>query len=347
MKKNLLLVAALASAMCVSAATPVASFVDIDALTAAGIVGDGDNTYAQPEGSTGVLIDNEYGTLGLAPIELEVDGVKNISYALGCKAFSPTKDYNMYSANGGASAEITMGVTGDGNPSWPGDQLASYPSGGGWVYKFDAKQTGTVTFFTKANSNKQYYVFLANSPVGYNFAMTVGGQEFDKILYTLPSLPNGLLNLNDADINKYYQKSTNAETGEETVNTTRLGTPGSIQGCGNVGEGTGIVQFPVFAGRTYYVCAAGSKMCTNGFIFCEGTEYPKFVVSYEKTNDETGEVTSASVNLFEGEAGIDNITIGQPALDENAPVYNLKGQVVDKATKGEILIQNGKKFINL
>lgn len=120
MKKNLLLVAALASAMCVSAATPVASFVDIDALTAAGIVGDGDKTYAQPEGSTGVLIDNEYGTLGLAPIEIEVDGVKNISYALGCKAFSPTKDYNMYSANGGASAEITMGVTGEGNPDLAG-----------------------------------------------------------------------------------------------------------------------------------------------------------------------------------------------------------------------------------
>ncbi len=345
MKKNLLLVAALATAMCASAAAPVASFIDVEALTAAGVIGDGDKTYAQP--GDGVLIDNEYGTFGLAPIELEVDGVKNISYALGCKTFSPTKDYNMYSVNGAAAEEITMGVTGEGNPTWPGDQLASYPSGGGWVYKFEAKKDGVYTFFTKANSNKQYYVFMANSPVAYNFAMTVGGQDFDKLLFTLPALPNGLLNLKDADIEKYYQKSTNAETGEETVNSTRLGTPGSIVGCGNVGEGTGIVQFKAFAGRTYYLCAAGSKMCANGFIYSEGTDFPKFVVSFEKTNEETGETTSGSVNLFEGEAGIDSIIVGQPSFDENAPVYNLKGQIVDKDTKGEILIQNGKKFINL
>lgn len=347
MKKNLLLVAALAATMCMNAATPVASFIDVDALTAEGKIGDGDKAFAQPEGSDGVLLDNEYGTFGLAPIEIDVDGVKKVSFALGCKAFSPTKDYNKYSANGSAVADIPQGVTGDGNPSWPGAQLASYPNGGGWVYKFDAKKNGTVTFFTKANSNKQYYVYLANSPVAYNFAMTVGGQDFDKLMYTLPAFPNGLLNVNDADIDKYYKRGTNAETGEETIDNTALATPGNIVGCGNVGEGTGIVQFQVFAGRTYYLCAAGSKMCTNGFVFCEGTDYPKFVVSYEKTNEETGETTSASVNLFEGEAGIDNIVIGQPALDENAPVYNLKGQVVDKDTKGMILIQNGKKFINL
>ena len=44
-----------------------------------------------------------------------------------------------------------------------------------------------------------------------------------------------------------------------------------------------------------------------------------------------------------GSTGIDGITVD--AADENAPIYNLAGQRVTKATKG-ILIQNGKKFIN-
>lgn len=41
---------------------------------------------------------------------------------------------------------------------------------------------------------------------------------------------------------------------------------------------------------------------------------------------------------------IDNVTIVDKEFDENAPVYNLSGQRVDKSAKG-ILIQNGKKFI--
>ena len=41
---------------------------------------------------------------------------------------------------------------------------------------------------------------------------------------------------------------------------------------------------------------------------------------------------------------IDNVTIVDKEFDENAPVYNLSGQRVDKNAKG-ILIQNGKKFI--
>ena len=44
-----------------------------------------------------------------------------------------------------------------------------------------------------------------------------------------------------------------------------------------------------------------------------------------------------------GSTGIDDITVD--TADENAPIYNLAGQRVTKATKG-ILIQNGKKFIN-
>ena len=40
--------------------------------------------------------------------------------------------------------------------------------------------------------------------------------------------------------------------------------------------------------------------------------------------------------------GITDVTVDE--FDENAPIYNLSGQRVDKSAKG-ILIQNGKKFI--
>ncbi|MBR3399007.1 MAG: hypothetical protein IKH08_04430, partial [Prevotella sp.] len=40
--------------------------------------------------------------------------------------------------------------------------------------------------------------------------------------------------------------------------------------------------------------------------------------------------------------GIENV---QVAENENAPMYNLAGQQVDKNFKG-VVIQNGKKFIN-
>ena len=42
--------------------------------------------------------------------------------------------------------------------------------------------------------------------------------------------------------------------------------------------------------------------------------------------------------------GIDGVTVDNSEFDENAPVYNLAGQLVSKNAKG-ILIQNGKKFI--
>lgn len=42
--------------------------------------------------------------------------------------------------------------------------------------------------------------------------------------------------------------------------------------------------------------------------------------------------------------GIDNLNAESKALNDNAPIYNLAGQRVDKTYKG-VVIQNGKKFI--
>lgn len=57
---------------------------------------------------------------------------------------------------------------------------------------------------------------------------------------------------------------------------------------------------------------------------------------------------SSGVNIYYIEVNytatnINNAIVEQP--NENAPIYNLAGQRVNKSTKG-ILIQNGKKFIN-
>lgn len=43
--------------------------------------------------------------------------------------------------------------------------------------------------------------------------------------------------------------------------------------------------------------------------------------------------------------GIDNLNAESKALNDNAPMYNLAGQRVDKTYKG-VVIRNGKKFIN-
>ncbi len=70
-------------------------------------------------------------------------------------------------------------------------------------------------------------------------------------------------------------------------------------------------------------------------------------------NDETEYNITAVVSMYnkaqllpvsvETATGITDITV-EKEFDENAPIYNLSGQRVDKSAKG-ILIQNGKKFI--
>lgn len=73
-------------------------------------------------------------------------------------------------------------------------------------------------------------------------------------------------------------------------------------------------------------------------------KYMQFSASYKSYgaySDEQGIMPS----LYKlSTSGINNATVANCVLDENAPVYNLAGQRVNKNAKG-ILIQNGKKFI--
>ena len=65
----------------------------------------------------------------------------------------------------------------------------------------------------------------------------------------------------------------------------------------------------------------------------------KGVVSMFKGNYQ---ITIISIDTT---TGIDNLNAESKALNDNAPMYNLAGQHVDKTYKG-VVIQNGKKFIN-
>ena len=87
-------------------------------------------------------------------------------------------------------------------------------------------------------------------------------------------------------------------------------------------------------------------------ITIEGEENPKKVFPYISTEVAAGTVNITypvnGVNFYAfileagTPTGIENV---QVAVNENAPMYNLAGQQVDKNFKG-VVIQNGKKFIN-
>ncbi len=68
------------------------------------------------------------------------------------------------------------------------------------------------------------------------------------------------------------------------------------------------------------------------------------LTNYKKNDTVTKEVTNSYiVSLNTVPTGISSV-VATPALDANAPVYNLAGQRVNKSYKG-VVVQNGRKFI--
>ena len=66
--------------------------------------------------------------------------------------------------------------------------------------------------------------------------------------------------------------------------------------------------------------------------------------NYKKGDTVTKEVTNSYIVAINGvTTGISSV-VAAPALDANAPVYNLAGQRVNKSYKG-VVVQNGRKFI--
>lgn len=115
-----------------------------------------------------------------------------------------------------------------------------------------------------------------------------------------------------------YEGSYNSETGEDTRKYFNVGTMADdyvlqhTNGVTHNRKVLGYVEFPVEAGKTYWMFNPKSQIGIYGFQFTAG------------------------------EAGINDI---KNDVDKNAPKYNLAGQRVDKNYKG-VVIQNGKKFMN-
>ncbi|MCR5696314.1 MAG: hypothetical protein K6G73_04985 [Marinilabiliaceae bacterium] len=98
-------------------------------------------------------------------------------------------------------------------------------------------------------------------------------------------------------------------------------------------------DFAATAGTTYYVYCNGSKLGLMGV---------KYSSTLESTNDDSDNNSNnePSDNGSEEGGTITAITTNSAdQINENAPVYNILGQKVDKNAKG-VLIQNGKKYIN-
>ncbi len=360
MKKNLLLAAAFAAAFSMSAADPILGWMDVDAL---GFVKGDDgkwNEIESPKAGT-VLVDNE-----AAKLELAFDDTKMKRSGVD------KNNYNTYSFGGSEAATVPAGISGASNPT--GLKYDVAPNGG-WVYKLTVKKPGKITMLAPLNSNKNYWVYMgALTPVAYTLGMCIKPDNQadwgDKIYYTIPAEAPVYKLENNENTAKYIGKNLKItykkENGEkvpapegytyeyeggvisdkyEIESVEDLGWKTQVpylvvkpDATSNPGEGSGFIQFEApKANAVYYICAQGSKMATNGFIWSE-TDLSIAISAKDG---------SQTITFSKDPAGIDAITVGAPALDENAPVYNLKGQVVDKDTKGEILIQNGKKFINL
>lgn len=244
--------------------------------------------------------------------------------------------YNSVKVNGVDLGRVPSGAVGNSNPQgWSTSTAAT----SGAVFRFDAAKDGYVVLLSKYSSNKNYWVFegLAGEGemcVAYTFGMegTAFGQRID---YSLPADKDGYIDLNAADIEKY-------------VDGTSIRWPEKVALGADAADvkkaGFGVVMFPVYAECSYLYGAQGSKMTSNGVIFT--TEKP--VVTIYGTPGEDGaapaEVTFTYPGAQGGSSAIESTVIDQPA-DENAPIYNVYGQRVNKDYKG-ILIQNGKKFIN-
>lgn len=334
MKKNLLLIAALAAGMSASAQTSVC-FMDMEVLAF-----DGGNTI--PAGT--VLCENENGKLTLAFDDI-------------MKTFTPAAaPYDYLSVNGGEPFKITAGSTGNTNGSSPLSNGVASMISSGLVYKLETTKTGYFIFLTKLSTNKNYYVMEGqNNLLAYALGVALDPANkkntsgLNSIYYTLPEDAFGNVDMASSEASKYLAGEAPAFT--------KLKTPGEVQGCGNTGDGSGFLCIASYAAEdapaTFYYWAQGSKMANNGFIFVPSDEPTLEAIPYlvfsgvEKTNEETGEVTPAPAPVAFGQvpAGINSVAVDKVAFDENAPVYNVYGQQVSKDTKG-LLIQNGVKFYN-
>lgn len=337
MKKNLLLIAAMAATMSAGAQS-VYNFMDVAAL---GIAADLTDQVAGF-----VLVDKPEGKMTLAFDE-------------PLKVFNPTGgDYNYIALGSDELVQNVQGVTGNNNPK--GMAVNVLPASG-CVYKIATDKTGYYTIPGKLNSNKNYWVFEGESTAAYRAVVVLpdapkgaytdatGAFIGKKLEVTLPHDEYDALDLTAADAAQYFAGEPGAFTATKKLS---LMSGSEVE---DLGEGSGALQVvsvatPDFP-STFTVFAQGSKLCTNGYIYTP-SENPSFAAApqivfggVDKVVDGTTVPAPAKVVFGEAGAGIEDVVVAPVVVDENAPVYNIYGQRVSKDTKG-LLIQNGVKFYN-
>lgn len=317
MKKTLLSVAAMAIATSAFAAVEV-GFMDSEALGLSG----------KP-------------TLADSTVLAETENVTMV-FPFGQETSAQNPDFNGFKTLVVNNEEITL-VQGIGGTQNGSSNLVDGPSAGGCIYQFNVRKDGWLVVPSKISSNKNFYVYEGlvggdPAPLAYTLGMDIQNADYPDVTeakYSLPADADGYLDLESPDIEKY------------TFGTTTIAWPIRIQtqnkDAASAGNGTGAIVFPVYAeAENYLVFATGSKMNTCGFVFVDSDPAGKApqVAVYGTVND-----AQKIVNITgEWTSGIE--AVAADVLNENAPVYNLLGQPVSKDAKG-ILIQNGRKFMNL
>lgn len=221
---------------------------------------------------------------------------------------------------------IEGGITGNANPK---EETLSTAPVSGFVIRIDVKEDCWITVPTKMNTNKSYAVWEGSTSM---VAYTIGGSDgtnANTFYYTLPADDMGYINFSSPEIGKYFSLN-------EDGSAKKLLKPLEVVSGLENKNLQGFLQFKAYKDAgTYYVNAYGSKISVAGVFISPAEAQPAVVM----TGAESG--LSAS---FGEDSGVNDITIGEPVLDENAPIYNVQGMRVNKDAKG-ILIQNGKKFV--
>ncbi len=287
-------------------------------------------------------------------------GVKKVAGDVFCEtqdvkitfAFEETYKSQSLTADGGVVNQVEIdgvaydlgtGIQGGNNVKEA--QFNQLPTKGA-ALKIDAGADGYLYVFSKVSNNKTFYVADAatESMVKYAYSVSLFNvANGDNYAFTLPSIEGnpgvfyeGILNEDgkvgtetnaDADYTEdgSGKKFATSQTCYEKAN------PKDAKAWS--GNASGVIAFPVKAGKSYLLYGGGTKLIHSGFVFIPGATALATVTAVKVENPENPE---------NPETAIKEVKISD--LDADAPVFNIQGQRVGKSFKG-VCIQGGKKYV--
>jgi hypothetical protein len=203
----------------------------------------------------------------------------------------------------------------DANNANPATSLTAPATGA--VFQFDVAANGYLVVVGKFTGSKNYGVIEDGSYIGYD------------MVYDGTSDGNGIVKITPADLGADADNYINAA----------IKTPDEIKGLTTTGKnGVGVIGVPVYAGSSYLVFAAGSKISVGGFAFIPAVStFDNAVTELTLTRaDDTGALES--INLLADPSAVAGIA--EAKAEAKAPVkvitangvqignYNIAGQQV-------------------